>query len=114
MEPGRLRENPPGSGESEAGDWRGETPGVEAEEERKHSAVVSSNGPASEAGCVETGGITVRDDEEDEDQYKDEELDPRIQVDVLMTKVKPLFIIFFFLKKQKTNNDFVYPMYCFE
>ncbi|XP_053494482.1 SH3 domain-binding protein 5-like [Ictalurus furcatus] len=79
MEPGRLRENPPGSGESEAGDWRGETPGVEAEEERKHSAVVSSNGPASEAGCVETGGITVRDDEEDEDQYKDEELDPRIQ-----------------------------------
>ncbi|XP_060721581.1 SH3 domain-binding protein 5-like [Tachysurus vachellii] len=68
MEPGRLRENPPGSGEPEAGDWRGETPGVEAEEERKHSTVVSSNGPASEAGC-----------EEEEDQYKDEELDPRIQ-----------------------------------
>lgn len=78
MEPGRLRENPPGSGEPEPGEWRGETPGVEAEEERKHSAVVSSNGPASAAGCVETGGITVRDDEED--QYKDEELDPRIQV----------------------------------
>ncbi|XP_060760646.1 SH3 domain-binding protein 5-like isoform X3 [Neoarius graeffei] len=75
MEPGRLRENPPGSGETEAGGWRGETPGVEAEEERKHS-----NGPASGAGCVGTGGITVRDDEEeDEDQYKDEELDPRIQ-----------------------------------
>lgn len=82
MEPGRLRENPPGAGEPEPGDWRGETPGVEAEEERKHSAVVSSNGPASEAGCVETSVITVRDDEE-EDQYKDEELDPRIQVDYL-------------------------------
>ncbi|KAF5898099.1 SH3 domain-binding protein 5-like, partial [Clarias magur] len=79
MEPGRLRENPPGSGEPEPGDWRGETPGVEAEEERKHSAVVSINGPASEAGCVEAGGITVREDEEEEDQYKDEELDPRIQ-----------------------------------
>lgn len=81
MEPGRLRENPPGSGEPEHGDWRGETPGVEAEEERKHSTVLSSNGPASEAtGCVETGGSTVRGSKEDEDQYKDEELDPRIQV----------------------------------
>lgn len=81
MEPGRLRENPPGSGEPEPGDWRGETPGVEAAEERKPSAVASSNVPACETGCVETGEITVRgQDEEEEDQYKDEELDPRIQV----------------------------------
>lgn len=107
MEPGRLRENPPGSGEPEPGDWRGETPGVEAEEERKHSAVVSINGPASEAGCVETGGITVREDEEEEDQYKDEELDPRIQVDILYPIFYCLFIIL-------TNNGFVYPRYCFE
>lgn len=82
MEPGRLRENPPGSGEPEPGDWRGETPGVEAEEERKPSTVVSSNVPASEPGCVETSANTVRghEEEEEEDQYKDEELDPRIQV----------------------------------
>ncbi|XP_046700094.1 SH3 domain-binding protein 5-like isoform X2 [Silurus meridionalis] len=80
MEPGRLRENPPGSGENDGGEWRGETPGVEAEEERKPSAVGSCNGTASAAGCVRAGGITVRENEEDEeDQYKDEELDPRIQ-----------------------------------
>lgn len=77
-EPGRLRENPPGSGEPEAGEWKEKRPGVDPEEERKRSG----GSAASQAGCAHPG--EVKDEtpcgEDEEDQYEDEELDPRIQV----------------------------------
>ncbi|KAK1804901.1 hypothetical protein P4O66_019270 [Electrophorus voltai] len=82
MEPGRLRENPPGSRDPEAADWREETRGVEAEE--RDGTLKTRGGGRSdgqrEKGCTETGTMDkdrAEDDEED-DQYE-EELDPRIQ-----------------------------------
>ncbi|XP_062845547.1 SH3 domain-binding protein 5-like [Trichomycterus rosablanca] len=80
MEPGRLRENPPGSGEPEAGEWKEERPGVDPEEERKRSG--GGGTAASQPGCAQPGRVkdkTATGDDDEEDQYEDEELDPRIQ-----------------------------------
>lgn len=70
MEPGRQRENPPGSGDAEAGEWREET-GVEAAD-RDETLKNRSGDGGNEATKKEK-------EEYDEEQYE-EELDPRIQV----------------------------------
>lgn len=83
MEPGRQRENPPGSGEPESGEWREESAGVEAEE-RDDTLKNRSGDGGNEEVTSKTEKTEVVEKEkpefdEDEEQYE-EELDPRIQV----------------------------------
>ncbi|XP_030645240.1 SH3 domain-binding protein 5-like [Chanos chanos] len=86
MEPGSLRENPPGSGDPESVDWREETPGVEAEEKDGELKDRGGDGgneinDKSKVECAGSGLVQenrAEEDEEDDNQYE-EELDPRIQ-----------------------------------
>ncbi|XP_076864550.1 LOW QUALITY PROTEIN: SH3 domain-binding protein 5-like [Brachyhypopomus gauderio] len=81
MDPGRLRENPPGSGEPEAVGWRGECPGVEPEE---RDGALKDRGDGGD-GRQEDGRTENRTmdkdttEDHDEDEHYEEELDPRIQ-----------------------------------
>lgn len=85
MEPGRQRENPPGSGEAESGEWREETTGVEAAE--RDATLKNRSGDGGNEAMKKTPEnsetvtlVKEKDEyEEDEEQYE-EELDPRIQV----------------------------------
>ena len=88
MEPGRLRENPPGSGAPEAAGWRENSPAAEVQE-AAGGALKERHGDrntgqpetrANETGSMDKDG--AEDDEEDE-QYEEEELDPRIQVSMI-------------------------------
>ncbi|KAL7829319.1 hypothetical protein AOLI_G00302040 [Acnodon oligacanthus] len=83
MEPGRQRENPPGSGAPEAAGWREHSPPAEAQaaggalkERRGDRRTGQPETGANETGSMDKDG--AEDDEEDE-QYEEEELDPRIQ-----------------------------------
>ncbi|XP_064206227.1 SH3-binding domain protein 5-like, a [Anguilla rostrata] len=81
MEPESLRESPAGSGDPEPSDWRGETPGGEAE--GKDGGPKDRDG---DGGTTDTGdgggegqdGDGDRERKEEEGKYE-EELDPRIQ-----------------------------------
>lgn len=83
MEPGQLRENPPGSGEPESGEWREESSGVVAEKRDDTLKNRSGDGGNEEVTSKTENTEVVEKDknefDEDEGQYE-EELDPRIQV----------------------------------
>lgn len=83
MEPARQRENPPGSGEAESGEWREETTGVEAAERdatpKNRSGDGGNEAVKNTQENSETAAKEKEEYEEDEEQYE-EELDPRIQV----------------------------------
>ncbi|TRY60209.1 hypothetical protein DNTS_026359 [Danionella cerebrum] len=82
MEPGRQRENPPGSGVSEPGEWREETAGVEAGGREDPLKNRNGDGGNEEIKNKSSNTEAVENDkshfDEDEAQYE-EELDPRIQ-----------------------------------
>lgn len=82
MEPGRQRENPPGSGEPESGEWREESAGLEAGEIDDTLKNRSGDGGNEETTSKTDNTEAVEKDktefDEDEEQYE-EELDPRIQ-----------------------------------
>ncbi|KAJ8377927.1 hypothetical protein AAFF_G00249900 [Aldrovandia affinis] len=82
MEPESLRESPAGSGDPEPGDWRGETPGGEAEE--KDEGPKDRDGDGGTTNTGNDGGEGQDGDEdperkEEEESKYEEELDPRIQ-----------------------------------
>ncbi|XP_065150105.1 SH3 domain-binding protein 5-like [Paramisgurnus dabryanus] len=81
MEPGRQRENPPGSGEPETGEWSEETSGVEAGERDVTLKNRSGDGGNEELKSKpENSDMAVKEKEEyDDDGQYEEELDPRIQ-----------------------------------
>lgn len=83
MEPGRQRENPPGSGEPETGEWREDSAGVETGEREDTLKNRSGDGGNEEiTDKTENTEVAEKDKaefDEDEEQYE-EELDPRIQV----------------------------------
>lgn len=86
MEPGRLRENPLGSGAPEAPGWRELRPAGEAQEaggamkaHREDRCTVQPEPGARAKEPSRTDKNGTEEDEEDE-QYEEEELDPRIQV----------------------------------
>ncbi|KAK2887177.1 hypothetical protein Q8A67_015405 [Cirrhinus molitorella] len=82
MEPGRQRENPPGSGEPETGEWREESAGVETGEREDTLKNRSGDGGneeiTSKTENTEVAEKAKAEFDEDEEQYE-EELDPRIQ-----------------------------------
>ncbi|XP_051520656.1 SH3 domain-binding protein 5-like [Myxocyprinus asiaticus] len=82
MEPGRQRENPPGSGEPESGEWREETTGVDSGERDATLKNRSGDGGNEEIKSKTENNEMVEKDkteyDEEEEQYE-EELDPRIQ-----------------------------------
>uniref|UniRef100_A0A8C2B5M7 SH3 domain-binding protein 5 n=1 Tax=Cyprinus carpio TaxID=7962 RepID=A0A8C2B5M7_CYPCA len=82
MEPGRQRENPPGSGEPESGEWREQSAAVEPGE-RDDTLKNRSGDGGNEEITSKTENTVVADTDkaefyEDKDEYE-EELDPRIQ-----------------------------------
>ncbi|XP_015456361.3 SH3 domain-binding protein 5-like [Astyanax mexicanus] len=87
MEPGRLRENPPGSGAPEAAGWTEHNPAAEAQE--AGGALKERLGDRGSSGQPEPGAHDPRssssmdkegaEEDEEEEQYDEEELDPRIQ-----------------------------------
>ncbi|KAI1886100.1 hypothetical protein AGOR_G00210540 [Albula goreensis] len=81
MEPESLRESPAGSGDPEPGDWRGETPGGEADEKDEGPKDRDGDGGTTDTG--DDGGEGQDGDEnrerQEEDSKYEEELDPRIQ-----------------------------------
>ncbi len=81
MEPGDLRESPAGSGESDAGDWREVIPG--GDEEVKAG---ESNGNTLEAALRDTCDESERQKRVGEQLHSpyEEELDPRIQVKLML------------------------------
>lgn len=83
MEPGRQRENPPGSGEPESGEWREQSAAVEPGERDDTLKNRSGDGGNEEITSKTENTVVAETDkaefDEDEEQYE-EELDPRIQV----------------------------------
>ncbi|XP_051948927.1 SH3 domain-binding protein 5-like [Xyrauchen texanus] len=82
MEPGRQRENPPGSGEPETGEWREETTGEEAGERDATLKNRSGDGGNEETKSKPDNCELVEKDKaeyDDEVAQYEEELDPRIQ-----------------------------------
>ncbi|XP_051527462.1 SH3 domain-binding protein 5-like [Myxocyprinus asiaticus] len=82
MEPGRQRENPPGSGEPETGEWREETTGVEAGERDATLKNRSGDGGNEEIKSKPDNSEMVEKDKaeyDEEVERYEEELDPRIQ-----------------------------------
>ncbi|KAG7469613.1 hypothetical protein MATL_G00130830 [Megalops atlanticus] len=80
MEPESLRESPAGSGDPEPGDWRGETPGGEAE--GKDGRPKDRDGDGGTADTLGDGGEEQNGDgdrDRTEESKYEEELDPRIQ-----------------------------------
>lgn len=81
MEPGDLRESPAGSGGSDVGDWREETPGGD---EGEDSGVSSSktSGTKAEATLIDGSDESGHGRAAVEHLHSpyEEELDPRIQV----------------------------------
>lgn len=81
MEPGDLRESPAGSGESDAGDWREVVPG-----EDKEVKAAETNGTTLETTRRDTCEESGSDKGVGEQLHSpyEEELDPRIQVQLLL------------------------------
>ncbi|KAG7457551.1 hypothetical protein MATL_G00228200 [Megalops atlanticus] len=84
MEPGNLRESPAGSGDSEPGEWREETPGGEAEErdrkDRGGDRGIADTAENTDGESAENGSMnSVKKEDDREDSKYEEELDPRIQ-----------------------------------
>lgn len=77
MEPGGLRESPAGSGESDAGDWREVTPGVDEEGKPAGTEMTAAETVPKEA---REEGEKQRNVVEHLNSPHEEELDPRIQV----------------------------------
>lgn len=75
MELGDLRESPAGSGDSEAGEWREEIPGEDADVKGNETNEITLDTCDGEAGREKQ-----RSQEEQLRSPYEEELDPRIQV----------------------------------
>ncbi|RVE63098.1 hypothetical protein OJAV_G00165080 [Oryzias javanicus] len=73
MEPGGLRESPAGSGESDAGDWREVTPGVDEEGKPAGTETTAAETAPKEDGEKQRNVV------EHLNSPHEEELDPRIQ-----------------------------------
>lgn len=93
MEPGSSRESPTGFGGPEPVDLREETPGEEAED--AESILKGRGGDGDDGGhestvnkmkadCVDDRATEKKNDDEGEDCKYEEELDPRIQVDIYL------------------------------
>uniref|UniRef100_A0A672LNA2 SH3 domain-binding protein 5 n=1 Tax=Sinocyclocheilus grahami TaxID=75366 RepID=A0A672LNA2_SINGR len=82
MEPRQQRENPPGSGEPESGEWREESAAVETGARDDTLKNRSGDGGNEETTSKTENTVVAEKDkaefDEDEEQYE-EELDPRIQ-----------------------------------